>query len=155
MGTRDPLEIEAEERALERLELARWGGRTTCPYCSSDFVGHLPGQGNSGVRWQCWSCNRTFSALVGTMFDGTRIPLHRWFRCIALVVGAKKPAPSEEVARHLNIRPSVVSSMMRQIRAAMAEPAQAALLGDILAAKAGAVERGKVKRRPIATDATS
>jgi transposase-like protein len=138
---------QAEEQAIGRLERVRWRGRPLCPRCTSDFVGHLS-KGEGIPRWQCWSCNRAFTVLVGTIFEGTRTPLHRWFQCIALLRSSKTSPPIVEVARVLNIRPSVASVMMRKIRVAMLDPKQVALLRGVAGARARADAPREGKRGP-------
>lgn len=69
--------------ALELFERFRWNGKPVCPYCGKDRVGphRIHGRMN---RWQCRDCHRSFRVLVGTIFEGTHVPLPGWLRAIAL-----------------------------------------------------------------------
>lgn len=111
--------FQTQEQATEYLEQIRWHGKPTCPYCKSDKVCRHASGDRAGQRWQCWTCQRTFSATVGTIFHGTHIELRSWFLLLALMLNAKKSASACQIARDLGIRRATVWSMMHRVRVAM------------------------------------
>lgn len=121
--------LNTHEKAINYLETIRWNNKPTCVYCSSNKVcKHHTG---TTKRWQCWSCHKSFSVTVGTIFHHTYIPLHKWFMLIALMLNAKKGLSACQAARDLGMRRPTVWSMMHRIRKAMNTP-QAELLQGII-----------------------
>lgn len=109
-----------QEQCLEYLEQIRWGGKPVCPYCSGTKVcRHVSGD-RANQRWQCQGCRRAFSVTVGTIFQGTHIPLQNWFLVLGLMLNAKKSASACQIARDLGMRRPTVWSMMHRVRVAMA-----------------------------------
>lgn len=111
--------FQTQEQAVEYLEKVRWKGRPVCPYCKSEAVGRHASGDRKATRWQCRDCHRAFSAMVGTIFHGTHIPLRDWFLVLALMLNAKKSASSHQIARDIGKRQPTVWSMMHRIRVAM------------------------------------
>lgn len=72
-------------------------------------------------RLQCWSCKRSFSATVGTIFHNSHIDLQKWFLLITLMLNAKKGLSAMQAARDLEMRRPTVWSMMHRVRAAMVD----------------------------------
>jgi transposase-like protein len=107
-----------KEAALSHLEKVRWPKGPTCPYCGCDTVARH-NEAARRDRLQCWSCNRSFSATVGTIFHNSHVELQRWFLLIALMLNAKKGLSAMQAARDLDMRRPTVWSMMHRIRGAM------------------------------------
>jgi transposase-like protein len=59
--------------------------------------------------------------MVGTIFHSTKIPLHKWFILISLMLNAKKGLSACQASRDLGIRRMTVWSMMHRVRKAMAD----------------------------------
>jgi transposase-like protein len=105
------------EAAVTHLEKVRWGDDPTCPYCRATSAARHNETGRS--RWQCWTCKKSFSATVGTIFHNSHIDLQRWFLLISLMLNAKKGLSAMHAARDLEMRRPTVWSMMHRIRRAM------------------------------------
>ena len=71
--------------AIAHLEKVRWPDGPHCPQCGADTVARKAEAGQRD-RLQCWSCERSFSATVGTIFHNSHIDLQRWFLLIALML---------------------------------------------------------------------
>lgn len=106
------------EAAVAHLERIRWPDGPTCPYCGAETVARHAETGRAD-RLQCWSCNRSFSATVETIFHNSHVDLQRWFLLIALMLSAKKGLSASQAARDLDLRRPTVWSMMHRIRGAM------------------------------------
>jgi transposase-like protein len=106
------------EAAVAHLEQVRWPDGPTCPQCGTNTVARKAEAGQAD-RLQCWSCERSFSATVGTIFHNSHIDLQRWFLLIALMLNAKKGLSAMQAARDLEMRRPTVWSMMHRIRGAM------------------------------------
>lgn len=79
-------------------------------------------------RHHCNACKTTFSATVRTVFHHTHVPLQKWFLAIALVLGAKNEPSSRQLARDLAVNRNTGWRIAMQIREAMTQREQRALL---------------------------
>lgn len=109
-----------KEAAIAHLEQVRWPDGPVCPQCGADTVSRKVERGQAD-RLQCWSCERSFSATVGTIFHNSHIDLQRWFLLISLMLNAKKGLSAMQAARDLEMRRPTVWSMMHRIRAALVD----------------------------------
>ncbi len=66
--------------ALDHFKAIRWRDGEFCPYCGHDKVYTLKAN-----RYQCAQCRNTFSILVGTIFENTKLPLKVWFGAMWLI----------------------------------------------------------------------
>lgn len=106
--------------AIAHLERVRWPHGAECVYCGETTVARHT-EGGQFDRLQCWSCSRSFSATVGTIFHNSHVDLQRWFLLISLMLNAKKGLSAMQAARDLDMRRPTVWSMMHRIRAALAD----------------------------------
>lgn len=57
----------------------------TCPYCGCKEIRRYGYTKSHIRRFSCAKCNRTFTALTGTVFDSHRIPISEWIEfCLAV-----------------------------------------------------------------------
>jgi len=111
-----------QEQCIAYLEQKRWGGDPQgCIYCGSVRVGRHASGDRESQRWQCQDCHASFSVTVGTIFQGTHIPLQNWFLVLGLMLNAKKAASAYQIARDIGMRRPTVWSMMHRIRVAIAK----------------------------------
>jgi transposase-like protein len=105
-----------QEACIKHLELKRWKGeKAICTYCGSSKTSkHLK-------RHQCQSCYKSFSVLVGTIFEDTNLPLQKWFLAIALFSNAKKGISALQLSRDIDTTYKTAWSISRKIRLAMKE----------------------------------
>ena len=107
----------SQAACIKYLEDIRWSNEVACPYCSSV---HTCPQVKE-LRHKCYDCRRSFSVLIDTIFQNSRLPLFKWFMAIHLISGAKKGISSLQLSRHLNINKDTALSLQRRIREAMNE----------------------------------
>ena len=119
-----------QESCIKHLEAIRWGGKPECPYCESDRVAPKRVHGKTG-RWNCHCCKSSFNVLAGTLFQGTQIPLQKWFMAIFLIGDAKKSLSSCQLARHLDLTQPSAWFMMKRIRSEMGRKGKVLLRGII------------------------
>jgi transposase-like protein len=103
---------------LAHLEKVRWGEKPMCAYCGADTV-CKKNEADRRDRLQCWSCHKSFSATVNTLFHNSHVDLQKWFLLISLMFSAQKGLSAMQAARNLEMRRPTVWSMMHRIRAAM------------------------------------
>lgn len=71
-----------EQICLSYLETIRWEGRLACPYkdCGKDKIFRCKDN-----KYKCAECKRIYSVKVGTIFEGSKISLQKWFAAIYLI----------------------------------------------------------------------
>ena len=118
------------ESCIKHLENIRWGEQPVCPHCESERVARKREAGKIG-RWNCHLCKSSFNVLSGTLFQGTKISLTKWFVGIALMASAKKSLSSCQLARHLGLNQMSAWYMMQRIRREMDRKGETLLKGII------------------------
>lgn len=92
----------SEDKCEAALAAARWPEGFRCPTCGAAEHGTFV----RGRRryWQCCTCRHQSSALCGTIFEATKLPLSRWFIAMHLMTQAKNNVSALELKRHLGVR---------------------------------------------------
>ena len=106
-----------EATCISYLEQVRWKGKPCCPYCA----GIRSGPKKEGFRYTCLSCRRSYSVLVGTIFQSTKLPLQKWFMAMNLMINAKKGLSSLQISRDLGVNKNTAWYLQKRIRLAMNE----------------------------------
>ena len=119
-----------QQACIDHLEVIRWGKEPHCPHCGGSRVARKKENDRVG-RWNCHDCSNSFNVLRSTIFQGTQLPLQKWFLAIALMVNAKKSLSSCQLARDLEMNQGSCLSMQHRIRAAMATGEQSFLKGIV------------------------
>ena len=91
----------SEDKCEAALVESRWPRGFACPACNagvhSAFV-------RAGRRyWQCAACRHQCSAISGTIFESTKLPLTRWFLAMHLLTQSKNNVSALELKRHLGV----------------------------------------------------
>ncbi len=53
--------------------------------------------------WWCRSCKKQFTITVGSIFEDSHIPLHKWLLAIHLILSSKKGISAHQLMRNLEI----------------------------------------------------
>lgn len=103
-----------ETSCREFLEYQRWQGEPICPHCHRQDKEHyrLKRQG----LYKCKSCRKTFSVTVGTMFEGSHVPLRKWFYAIYIFLSHKKGISSTQLAKDIGVTQKTAWFMLERIR---------------------------------------
>lgn len=90
----------------------RWGnGDVICPYC-----GHHHCHRRSDGRFRCPNCLSNFSALVGTIFENTKISLVKWFMGMYLISSHKKGISSHQLSRDIHVTQKTAWHILHKVR---------------------------------------
>ena len=113
-----------EDTAREFLEAKRWPNGPVCPRCDSKETYRLTGKVESkrSVRkgvLKCKTCRRQFTVTVGTIFEGSHIPLNKWLLAIHLLCSSKKGMSAHQLHRMLGITYKSAWFMAHRIRYGM------------------------------------
>lgn len=88
-----------ENACRKHIEQLRWNSTPACVECGSLEPYRL----KDGKHFKCRECKMFFTALTGTIFEGTKIPLIKWFKAIWLITSHKKGVSSCQLARDIKI----------------------------------------------------
>jgi transposase-like protein len=117
-----------EAAAFARLEAIVWPNGPFCPRCGGfDRVTTVKG-GRMGLR-RCGPCKREFTVTVGTLFERSHIPLHKWFQAAHLLASSKKGISAHQLHRTLKVTYKTAWFMEHRLREAMREGHFGAMLG--------------------------
>ena len=119
-----------QHACIEHLENIRYKDGAYCPHCASTDV-YRKKDGKRVGRWHCKDCHASFNVLAKTIFQGTHLPLQKWFLGIILIANAKKSLSSCQLARDLAMNQKSAWYMMQRIRAEMASKNDILLQGVI------------------------
>ena len=137
-----------QDSCIAHLEKIRWGNNPTCPRCESENVARKTIRGKTG-EWNCHLCKSTFNVMTKTMFQGTQVPLQKWFLAICLMANAKKSLSSPQLARDLDLTQPTALYMQHRIRAEMGRKPSKLLQGiiEVDEAYVGGKPRRRNKRK--------
>ena len=116
------------DAAREHLEALHWPNGPVCPHCGSDDAKRLQGKSHRAGLVQCNACREQFTVTVGTVFERSKVPLHKWLLCNHLLCASKKGMSAHEIHRLLGVTYKTAWFMCHRIRAAMG-PTNPAPLG--------------------------
>lgn len=109
-----------EEAARAHLEANRWPKGPVCPHCGGvERNSRLEGKSHRPGLLFCGDCRTQFSVTVGTVFEDSKIPLHKWVYAIHLMCAGKKGISSKQLERVLGVTYKTAWFMSHRIRAAM------------------------------------
>lgn len=100
------------EKCKEAIVQFRWADSdVVCPYCSK--------------------CYKSFSVLVGTIFENIKISLVKWFMAMYLISSHKKGVSSHQLSRDLNITQKTAWFILHKVRTLFVQDDSVALEGEV------------------------
>src|ERR1700693_2684907 len=106
-------------KARAWLEALLWADGRFCGYCGT-VDASTPLAGRDGY-YQCNSCRKQLTVMVGTVFHRSHIPLNKWLMAAFLLCASKKGMSAHQLHRMLGISYKSTWFMMHRIREAMRE----------------------------------
>lgn len=91
-----------EEAARTHFEAIRWPQGRVCPHCGT--VGNstlLQGKSTRPGLYKCKDCRKPFTATMGTVYEKSHIPLHKWLLATHLMCASKKGISAHQLYRML------------------------------------------------------
>ena len=124
-------EFHDEAKAFEHIETILWPEGPVCPKCGT--IGHAyrlngvrtkPSKKNpNGVErhglYKCGGCRAQFTVRMGTVFEETHLPLHKWLQAIHLMCASKKGMSAHQMHRILECSYEAAWFLCHRIREAM------------------------------------
>jgi transposase-like protein len=106
-----------ETAARVWLEARIWKDGRICPHCG--VVGEstlMQGKTTRPGLYQCNACREPFTVTVGTLYERSKIPLHKWLAATQLLMSSKKGMSALQIGRLLGISPKSSWFLMHRIR---------------------------------------
>jgi transposase-like protein len=112
-----------EDKAREYLEKMRWPDGVVCPHCGvvgeayrinvkEKTAEEIEAMKAAGKRvrkprkglWACAGCREQFTVTVKSIFEDSKIPLHKWLLAVHLLCSSKKGMSAHQLMRMLDIK---------------------------------------------------
>jgi transposase-like protein len=120
-----------ETAAYAFVEAHVWPDGRVCPHCGVvDESGSLKGKSTRIGVYKCYACRKPFSVKVGTIFESSHVPLHKWLQAMFLLSSSKKGISSNQLARTLEITLKSAWFLSHRIREAMRDGSAGPLGGE-------------------------
>lgn len=107
-----------ERSARAHLEKVRWPNGPECPHCETVKRASRIKGGRAGL-WFCNACRKQFSVTVGTLFERSKVPLHKWLLAVHMLTSSKKGMSANQLHRMLGVTYKTAWFMSHRIREAM------------------------------------
>lgn len=141
-----------EEAARAHLEAIRWSNGPVCPHCGGiERNSRLNGNAHRPGLWFCGDCRTQFSVTVGTVFEDSKVPLHKWVYANHLLCSSKKGMSSKQLERVLGVSYKTAWFMSHRIRKAMETAPKGPLGGSSKIVEVDETYYGKKKGAEIKT----
>lgn len=120
-----------EIKAYAYLENIIWPNGPTCPHCGSvERIGTMAGKATRIGLKKCYVCRKQFTVKVGTVYESSHIPLHKWLQATYLMCSSKKGMSALQIQRTLEITYKSAWFMCHRIREAMKDGNISPIGGD-------------------------
>ena len=91
-----------ETAARAHFEKMRWPDGPICPHCGTiDEATELRGESTRAGLYKCRACQKPFTATMGTLYEKSHIPLHKWLLATHLMTASKKGISAHQLWRML------------------------------------------------------
>ncbi|GLV27121.1 hypothetical protein TomTYG45_35460 [Sphingobium sp. TomTYG45] len=108
----------------------RWPDGRYCPRCGSFNSKRLPAQRGRKTKahpegvlrhgvTQCNDCREQYTVTVGTVFESSKIGLHKWVLATFLLCSSKRGMSGHQLARMLGVTQKTAWFMSHRIRESM------------------------------------
>jgi transposase-like protein len=108
--------------ARQYLESRRWPQGVVCPHCVSRQAGRLTSAKTRAGLWKCGGCRRQFTVTVQTMFEDTKIPLHKWLQALVLLSTSRHGFSARELQLSLALSYKTAWRILDRLRYAFRRP---------------------------------
>lgn len=102
------------ETAREYFEAKRWPDGPVCQACKeSKRIGT-----RKGGFYRCNACLNDFTVRTGTIFERSKVPLHKWLYVMYLFVTAQKGIGSAQLAKKIGVTQKTARFVLQRLREA-------------------------------------
>jgi transposase-like protein len=108
----------SEPAAFQFVEGIIWADGPVCPHCGGVERFYDLSKTRVGLR-KCGQCRKQFTVRIGTLFEDSHLPLHKWLQAIYLMCSSKKGVSSKQIERTLEVTYKTAWFLTHRIREAM------------------------------------
>ena len=102
------------ESARTYFEGKRWPGGAICPACAEPKrIGT-----RKGGFYRCNACLTDFTVRTGTIFERSKVPLHKWLYAMYLLVTSRKGISSLQLAKQIGVTQKTAWFLLQRLREA-------------------------------------
>lgn len=106
-----------EEAAYAFVEQRVWPEGPVCPHCGSNRrIGRLNGASTRIHTYKCYDCRRPFTVKLGTIFQDSKVPMHKWLQLIMLSRALGPSLSSYRAAKILGVTAKTATAMLSRLR---------------------------------------
>ena len=105
-----------DKTCREFLEEYRWQGMPICPHCQYVSDKHYRLKTKGEYNGKCRHCKKIFTVTVGTIFEGSHVPLDKWFYAIYVFLAHKKGISSIQLSKDIGVTQKTAWFMLNRIR---------------------------------------
>lgn len=118
-----------DDAARKYLEKTLWPDGTVCPKCGTIGTAYIT---KKVGLYRCAEkgCRADFTVTVGTVFERSKVPLHKWLLASFLICSSKKGMSSHQLHRVLGVEYKTAWFMTHRLREAMGNDAPVNQLGE-------------------------
>lgn len=102
------------ESARAYLEQKRWPNGAICPACNEAKRIHA----RKGGFYRCNACLTDFTVRTATIFERSKVPLHKWLYAMYLLVIVRKGISSVQLAKQIGVTQKTAWFMLQRLREA-------------------------------------
>lgn len=106
-----------ETKAREWLEARVWKDGRVCPKCGVvDQSTLMKGKTTRAGLYQCNACREPFTVTVGTLYERSKVPLHKWLGVTHLMMNSKKGMSALQISRLVGLSYKTTWFLCHRIR---------------------------------------
>lgn len=107
-----------EKSCREFLEDIKWRGEPICPHCNCQTKEHYKLKSNGEFKglYKCKRCKKRFTVTIGTVFEGSHVPLKKWFYALYIFLAHKKGISSIQLSKDIDVTQKTAWFMLERIR---------------------------------------
>ena len=131
-----------EQAAIDYLAGILWKDGVVCGYCKSKNVKERKSRKN---YYHCNACKKDFTIRVGTIFERSHVPLHKWMYAMYLLVTDRHGISSLELSKKIKVTQRSAWFLEQRIRASSGNMTDKLLSGIVEADETyiGGLEKNK------------
>jgi len=107
-----------ETEAFRFVEGILWSNGPVCPHCGGVERVYDLSKTRTGLK-KCGQCRKQFTVRVGTIFEDSHLPMHKWLQAVYLMCASKKGVSAAQLSRTLEVQYKTAWFLAHRIREAM------------------------------------
>ena len=120
-----------EDKAIELVQSLMWPNGAVCPHCeATDKQYKIKSAKARKGLWKCGHCRKQYTVKVGTIFEGSHIPMTKWLMAIYMMCSSKKGVSAKQLERSLGLTYKSAWFLCHRVREAMKQNPLRGMLGQ-------------------------